>query len=169
MHGGKRLLWSSTSADFESSFGLAESVERLKAATGRSAFSLRVQQEGVGNVTESSVSLRREIPMVGNAFKPYYRGRFIEKNGKVILVGRFSMHWLAKGLMTVWFTGVVCITLLIPALAGATLPALIGLGSISLGMIGVGSAIVWLGERFARNDAAWLSSMIRGALGTPNC
>jgi hypothetical protein len=107
--------------------------------------------------------------MVGNAFKPFYRGHFIEKNGKVILVGRFSMHWSTKAFMTFWFTGVVCIALLIPALAGATFTALIGLGLVSLGMIAAGSAIIGLGEWFARNDAAWLSSLIRGALGTPDC
>jgi hypothetical protein len=166
------LWWGSTPADFESSFGLAESVERLKAATRRSVFSglVRQEEEAVGTVTESSVSLQRKIPMVGgNAFKPFYRGRFIDRNGKVFLVGRFTMRWFAKAFMTFWFGGVVCITLLAPALTGATLTALIGLGMIGAVMIGAGTAFVWLCRWFARNDAAWLSNVIRGALCTQDC
>jgi hypothetical protein len=91
--------------EFASSFGLSESVERLKAATRRSVFSVLARQEAVGTVTESRVSLQRVIPMMGNSFKPFYRGRFIEVDGNVILTGRFTMHWLVKVFMTFWFGG----------------------------------------------------------------
>jgi hypothetical protein len=56
-------------------------------------------QEAVGTVKSSCVSLQRVIPMVGNSFEPFFRGRFVEKTGKVILVGRFTMHWLVKAFM----------------------------------------------------------------------
>jgi len=158
------LLRGSTPVEFESSFGLPESIERLKAVTRRSVFSALARQEAVGTVNESRVSLQRVIPMVGNSFKPFYRGHFIERNGKVILTGRFTMHWFAKVFMAVWFGGVGCFTLLASVLVAihpqkAMLTPLFGLG-----MIIAGTALVWIGKWFARNDAAWLSDVIRGAL-----
>jgi hypothetical protein len=154
----------SAPVEFESSYGLSESVERLKAATRRSVFSGLTQQEAVGVVKESRVSLQRVIPMVGNSFKSFYRGRFIETNGKVILTDRFTMHWLVKVFMAVWFGAIGCFTLLTSILTAihpqkATLAPLFGLG-----MIIAGTALVRTGKWFARNDAAWLSDVIRGAL-----
>jgi hypothetical protein len=105
-----RDLWSAP-AEFESSFGLSESVERLKAATRRSVSSATARQEAVGTVKESQVSLYCAIPMVGNSFKPFFRGRFIKRNGKVILPGRFTMHPYVKAFMTFWFGFVGYLTL----------------------------------------------------------
>jgi len=158
-------LWrGSPPVEFESSYGLSESVERLKAATRRSVFSALARQEAVGTVKESRVSIQRAIPMVGNSFKPFFRGRFIERNGKVVLAGRFTMHWLVKVFLAVWFGAIKCFTLLTSILMvidpqKATLAPLFGLG-----MIVAGTALVWTGRWFARNDAAWLSDVIHGAL-----
>jgi len=154
----------SAPVEFESSYGLSESVERLKAATRRSVFSGLTQQQAVGAVKESHVSLQRVIPMVGNSFKPFYRGRFIERNGKVILAGRFTMHWSVKVFMAVWFGAIGCFTLLTSILMAidpqkVTLAPLFGLG-----MIVAGTALVWTGRWFSRIDVAWLSDVIRGAL-----
>jgi hypothetical protein len=103
-------VWRGSAAvEFASSYGLSESVERLKAATRRSVFSGLSKQEAVGAVKESRVSLQRVIPMVGNSFKPFYRGGFIERNGKVILVGRFTMHWVVKVFLAVWFGAIGCL------------------------------------------------------------
>jgi hypothetical protein len=160
------LWWISTPAEFESSFGLAESVERLRAATRRSVFSALSRQEAVGTVTESRVSLQRVIPMVGNSFKPLYRGRFIDRNGKVILAGRFTMHWLVKVFMVFWFGVIACFTLLAtlimvihPQGAKVALLPLFGVG-----MIAAGAGVVLLGKWLARNDTAWLSDVIRSAI-----
>lgn len=90
-------LWrGSAPVEFESAFGLSESVERLRAATRRSLFSVLAREEAVGTVKETCVSLQRVISMVGNSFKPFYRGRFIERDGHVILTGRFTMMWPVK-------------------------------------------------------------------------
>ena len=70
------FIYSSISAEFKSTYGLSESVTRLRAATRRSAFGVFVQQAAVGPVGESSVRLQRVIPMVGNSFKPFFFGRF---------------------------------------------------------------------------------------------
>ena len=167
---GKRLMprcltWSgSTPVEFESSFGLSESVDRLKSATRRSVFSALARQEAVGTVKESRVSLQRVIPMVGNSFKPFYRGRFIERDGKVVLTGRFTMHWLVKVFMAFWFGGIGCFVLLasVQAALHPQKAEFLPLGGI--GMFAAGIALVWLCKWFARNDAAWLSDVIRGAL-----
>src|SRR5690242_20429909 len=150
--------------EFESSYGLSESVERLRAATQRSVFSAVGQQEAVGTVKDSAVSLQRVIPMVGNSFKPFYRGRFIERDGKVILTGRFTMHWLVKAFLAVWFGGLVCM-ILISAVSTQS-PSTILMPLFGAGMFAAAAAIVWIGKWFARNDAAWLSNVIQGALYT---
>lgn len=155
------LLWGSPPVEFESSFDLPGSIEGLKAATRRSIFPSLSRQEAVGTVTESRVSLQRVIPMVANAFKPFYRGHFVEKNGKVVLVGRFTMHPLVKVFMAFWF-GVAGIgSVLATAQARqATFATLLG----SVAMIAGAAALIALGKWFARNDAAWLSQVIRDAL-----
>lgn len=43
-------IWGSVPAEFESSFGMSEFVQRLKAATRRSVFSALARQEAVGTV-----------------------------------------------------------------------------------------------------------------------
>jgi hypothetical protein len=158
-----RDFWGSAPVEFESAFGLPESVERLKAATRRSVFSALVQQEAVGTVKQARVSLQRAIPMVGNAFKPFYRGHFIERDGKAVLVGRFAIHWVVKVFMSIWFGGIACFTLL-ACVSAAEKQSTILFPLIGLGMIGAGAALVWLGKWFARNDAAWLTVVIQGAL-----
>jgi hypothetical protein len=158
------LWWNSTPAEFESSFGLNESVERLTAATRRSMFSSLSQQEAVGKVTEMHVSLQRVIPLVRNSFKPFYRGHFIERNEKVILSGKFTMHWLAKVFLTFWFGGAACFTLFTLATISH---ASMFLPLCGLGMMSAGVGLVALSKWFARNDAAWLSDIIRGALCAP--
>ena len=158
-------LWlGSAPVEFESSFGLHDSVERLKAATRRSVFSSMAQQEAVGTVSKSRVSLQRVIPMVGNSFKPFYRGRFVERNGKVILTGRFSMNRLIKAFMALWFGGLAFFVLLgllslVRQPQKAVVPALAGVGITAAGV-----ALVWFGKWLSRNDPAWLSDVIRGAL-----
>jgi hypothetical protein len=156
-------LWlGSTPVEFQSSFGLSESVDRLKSATRRSVFSVLAQQEAVGTVKESRVSLQRVIPMVGNSFKPFYRGRFIERDGKVVLTGRFTMHWLAKVFVAFWFGGIGCLFLL-ASVQAALYPQKAPFVSF-VGMLAAGTALLWFGKWLARNDAAWLSDVIRGAL-----
>jgi hypothetical protein len=158
-------LWlGSAPVEFESSFGLNESVERLKAATRRSLFSSFAQQEAVGTVKESRVSLRRVIPMVSNGFKPCYRGRFIERNGTVILTGRFGMHWFAKAFMTLWFGMLACFVLFGSALLVRHPGKAMSMALAGVGMMAAGVAVVWFGKWLARNDRAWLSNVIRGAL-----
>lgn len=160
----KEVSFGSEPVEFVSAFGLEESVERLKAATRRSVFSALARQEAVGTVKSSLVSLQRAIPMVGNSFKPFFRGRFIEKDGKVVLAGRFTMHWLVKAFLLFWLACVLLFTL------GSTVSFIAHPGKAApsalfgLGMLAFAVALVALGRWFARNDRAWLSDVIQRAL-----
>lgn len=149
--------------EFESSFGLAESVERLKAATRRWAMFTLSREAAMGTVTESRVSLQRVIPMVRNSFKPVFVGRFQLRQNQVVLTGRFALHWSVKLFMGFWFGFCVLHTALslfaaVPAPHTTLLP-LAGLAMMACG-IGVMRICMW----FSCNDRAWLSDVIRTAL-----
>lgn len=159
-----RLLYESTPAEFRSAFGLEESVKRLRAATKRSVFSALSEAAAVGKVSEESVRLQRVIPMVGNSFKPFFVGRFQMSDGKVLLVGRFTMLPLVKVFMTFWFGMVLTsIGLLIGSTSPAPRPAML----VPFVMLGGGLAMVAFGKWLARNDMAWLSGVIEAALSSP--
>ena len=161
-----RLLYESTPAEFRSSFGLAESVERLRAATKRSVFSALGDTAAVGKVSDTVVRLQRVIPMVGNAFKPFFLGRFEIRDGVTVLVGRFSLLTIVKVFMTFWlgmafvFAGGM---LLGNFSSPNRVPPFLAFQPFLL--LGFGIALVAVGKWLARNDVAWLSSVIEGALG----
>jgi hypothetical protein len=159
------LLYDSTPAEFRSAYGIAESVERLSAATKRSVFSALGETMAVGKVSEKVVRLQRVIPMVGNSFKPFFIGHFEVRGGVTVLIGKFTILPLVKVFMSFWFgmcglfAGAVLLGGFKPQAPNATLfllqPFL---------MIGGGIALVAAGKWFARNDAAWLSEVIATAL-----
>jgi len=159
-----RDLWiGSEPVEFASSYGLADSVARLKAATRAwSRFNVS-EQLAVGRVSESRVSLRRVIPMVGNSFKPFFVGRFEQRQDKVVLTGRFTLNTFVKIFMAFFCAFFVLLALLAgirhPAAALAALP---GLGMFVL-VVGMTRLAAW----FSRNDPAWPSGVIRTALNAP--
>jgi hypothetical protein len=164
-------IWSSgETVEFESAYGLAESVERLRAVTKRSVFYAMSQQQAVGKVTETRVSIQRVIPMVGNAFKPYFIGGFLASDGKVVLRGRFTMHWLAKLFFGAWFgvLGLITVLALVGLVAGrASNPQPLAIVPATIGMLAFGLVLVKSGQWFSRKDPVWLSSIIGAALTTP--
>ena len=161
-----RLLYDSTPAEFRSAYGIAESVERLSAATKRSVFSALGETTAVGKVSEKVVRLQRVIPMVGNSFKPFFIGHFEVRGEETVLIGQFTMLPLVKVFMSFWFG--MCGLFAGAVLLGGFKPqgpnATIFLLQPFL-MIGGGIALVAAGKWFARNDAAWLSELIATALG----
>jgi hypothetical protein len=163
-----RELWvGSDLVEFESSFGVAESVERLKAATRRWAMFTLSQEAAVGTVTESCVSLRRVIPMGGNSFKPFFVGRFLVRQNQVVLTGRFAPHWSARLFMGFWFGFCVLFTSsALFAAVSAPNATIMQLAGIAIATFGIG--LVRISGWFSpRNDRAWLSDVIRTALGNP--
>jgi hypothetical protein len=153
-----------TSVEFQSAFGLAESVGRLKAATRRSVFFAMAREAAVGRVSAQRVVLQRAIPMFGNSFKPFFVGKFIEHDGRVFLVGQFRMLWFVRVFMTFWF-GMIALMALLSA-TGAPASShnrwFSFLGAIVMATAGL--ALVTLGKWLSRNDPAWISGVIAGAL-----
>src|ERR1039457_4901867 len=98
-----RLLYQSTPAEFRSAYRLAESVERLRAATKRSVFSALGETAAVGTVSESGVRLQRVIPMMSNSFRPFFIELFEVRDGATMLTGRFTVSPVVKIFMTIWF------------------------------------------------------------------
>lgn len=163
----KNIVVGSTPVEFESLFGISDSVERLRSVTGRSVLSVLTKQEAVGTVGPSHVSLQRVIPMMGNFFKPFFQGRFIEMNGRVILAGRFTMHWFAKVSTALWFGSAICGAIVGHLQLVADPGTSWDMTRFWLEMLATGAALLWVGIWFGRNDDAWLSNVIARALADP--
>ena len=163
-----RLLYGSTPAEFRSAYSLAESVERLSAASKRSAFSALAETTAVGKVSEKAVRLQRVIPMVRNSFKPFFMGHFEVRGDGVVLIGKFTILPLVKVFLSFWFgmCGLFAVQVLLSGFKPQAPKAALFLLQPFL-MIAAGIALVAAGKWFARNDAAWLSEVIATALGTP--
>ena len=149
--------------EFASSYDLAESVVRLKAATRRWSFFNLSDEVAVGRVSESRVSLKRVIPMVGNSFKPVFVGRFEQDQGKVVLAGRFTLSLFVKIFMAYW-VGFCALFVVISLAAGAHSPVAALMVLAGIGMLILGPGMARLFAWFSRNDPAWLSEVIRSAL-----
>jgi uncharacterized membrane protein len=155
-----------TPVEFESDYPLDESVARLSSATQRARDRASREQAAVGRVDERKVVLVRVIPFVNNSFKPVFTGRFEETGSRVVLRGSFGMHVSVKVFACVWFGGLVAFTVLLALRARDGSDA----GKMALfcaGMAGAGVLLFAFARWFARNDPAWLSAVIRGALSRP--
>ena len=165
IHHLRRLLYESTPAEFRSAYSVAESVERLRAATKRSAFAAIGEAAAVGKVSQDGVRLQRVTPMVRNSFKPFFVGRFESRDGVTLLTGRFGMSLFTKIFMTFWLAMVALfgVGFLVGSLsATASYPRQIVIGPFLMLIAGLG--LVALGKWFARNDVAWLTGVIGRAL-----
>jgi len=158
----KRIWHGLGPVEFESAFGLDESVDRLKAATRRVAL-FSSEEVAAGRVSESRVSLQRVIPMVGNSFKPFFVGRFERHDDKVILVGRFTMSWFVKSFMVFWL-GICALITAVSALSAIPSPKTASISLVGAVMLVSGFALIRFGEWLSRNDPAWLSRVIQKTL-----
>lgn len=162
------MLYESTPAEFCSAYSVAESVERLRAATKRSTFAAMSEAAAVGKVSADSVRLQRVIPMVHNSSKPFFTGRFEVRDGVTVLTGHFGMTIFVKVFMTFWLVMVALFAggFLVGSLGAATsYPRQVVIGPFLMLVAGLG--LVALGKWFGRNDAAWLSAVIARALEVP--
>ncbi|KZC18825.1 MULTISPECIES: hypothetical protein [Rhodanobacter] len=159
----KNVWTGSEPVEFVSAFGMNESVERLRAATRRWSFPFATQECAAGTVKENRVSLQRVIPMVGNSFKPFFIGRFEQRQGKVVLRGRFTMMLLVKVFMAFWL-GMLALFAVAGSAAAVASPKAAMFPLAAVGMMGFGVGLTALGQWFSRNDAAWLTHVMRTAL-----
>ena len=160
-------IWvGSEPVEFISLYSLSESLTRLKAATKSWSLFNVSEQAAVGRVSETRVSLRRVIPMMGNSFKPMFVGRFGQANGKVVLTGRFTLGWGVKLFMGYWF-GFCAIFVALSLLAALRKPDAAFMPLAGIGMFALGLGMTRLFFWFSRNDPVWLSDVIRTALQAP--
>ena len=160
------LVYGAVPADFESAYGLEETVMRLSAATHRSIGEIP-HEAAVGRVSKHRVALRRVRPSSSNAFKPFYIGRFRQVKGRVVLTGRFTPALMPKLFMTSWLAFCLLLAVLAarPLWQGGFVPWQPLFAGTGLFVAGV--AAVVLCKRLARADIPWLSAVIQDALGTP--
>ena len=157
------LLYGSVPAEFPSDFGLEESVKRLSNATLRWWSPAGVlQQFAMGTVSRDRVRLQRVIPFIRNSFKPFYVGRFERDGARTVLKGRFTIHWFTKVFVTAWLVLFLAGTVVAAFAPGGRNPWCFPL--IFLAGFALAIGMIVLSKRFARNDSAWLSAVIRKAL-----
>jgi hypothetical protein len=147
--------------EFESDYSLAESVQRLQDVTRVLSPAIR------GRVAETYVSIHRPGPPVWQEVRPWFFGRFHERNGRVVLRGGYSMHDGIKVFMAVWLLGCTI------ALWLSIRPAIVGESSIFLPLVPLGllaGAVLtlWFGQRMTRDDPAWISDVITRTLKLPH-
>jgi hypothetical protein len=159
------LIYGSIPVEWESAYGLEESVFRLRAATKRSVFSALAEPAAVGTVTASRVKLQRVIPMLRNSFKPFLIGQFVKRGEHVFLVGRFTMHGFVKVFMTVWFGFLVVFGVIAPFAQTLSRSGSFAFLFGPIAMCGFGVGLLWFCKWLARNDAAWLEDVVKRAIG----
>jgi hypothetical protein len=161
----KQLWQGSDVVEFESAYGMDESLQRLKSATRRQSF-FSVEEGAVGTVSESRVSLQRVVPMVRNSFKPFFVGHFEHRGAKVILTGRFRLNTFVKVFLVFWM-GMVGFMTLTGALAASTSRGVLPLPLMGAGMLIFAVLLTAFGGWLSRSDPAWLSAVIQSALNSP--
>lgn len=159
------MLYNSTSASFQTPYDIHDAVERLRAVTKPRAFGALTSQAAVGRVSETDVSLQRVIPSFRNPFKPCFIGHFEPTASGTRLVGRFTMPWVIKLLVTVWISFCVLWTA-----AASWFVIASGNGErwyfplFGVCMLVAGGLVVKVGMWLGRNDVAWLTDVISDAL-----
>ncbi|MBB3228525.1 putative membrane protein [Luteibacter sp. Sphag1AF] len=154
----KDALFGSPPVRFESHYGLDESVARLAAATSRPTMFPAMTERAVGRISAKSVTLHHHVPLMRNAFRPMFRGQFEQVGKRVVLTGQFSVHWLTRLFTVMWigFATLGAAAMLIEGKQGDATVIFVPLAGV-----GLLTFSVW----WARNDPAWLSNLIRNALG----
>jgi len=147
--------------DFESGYSLAESVERLQEVSRALSPAIR------GTVAETYVSIHRADPPMRQDFRPWFFGRFLDRSGRVVLRGGYSMHVGARILLGLWLAGCAYALWLslFAAIDASVSPAL---PLVPLGLFAAGALLAWIGRKATRDDPAWISDVITRTLKLPH-
>jgi hypothetical protein len=155
------LFFVRTEVEFASDYSLAESVERLQEVSRALSPAIR------GTVAETYVSVHRADPPARQEFRPWFFGRFLVRDGRVVLRGGYAMHDGAKLFMGLWL-GACALALwlsILAALRETTSPLL---PLVPSALFAVGALVLWLGRRATRTDPAWISDVITRTLRLPH-
>src|SRR4249919_3374128 len=147
--------------EFESDYSLTESVERLQEVSRALSPAIR------GTVAETYVSIHRADPPMRQDFRPWFFGRFLIRNDRVVLRGGYSMHDGARILLVLWLAACAYALWLsvFAALEDSAPPAL---PLVPLGLFAAGALMAWFGRRATRSDPAWISDVITRTLKLPH-
>jgi hypothetical protein len=154
-------------ASFEVNSTLDEAIARLAAATESSRKIFSANEYMFGRVSAPQVRLERVMPTFRNSWKPVFTGRFVEENGKVILIGTFGAAYFTRVFMHVFVAFAVLWSIgafwSLHKTDGQQLPAWFPFAG--LGMAALGLVMSRIFARISRGDIVWLSDRIAGALG----
>jgi hypothetical protein len=77
---------------FETEFRLDEAVQRLRLAAAAGSRAHYGQECLAGDVRADKVRLYRLKPYYGNGYAPVFIGRFVRRDGRVVLEGAFQLQ-----------------------------------------------------------------------------
>ena len=161
------FLYGSRPAQFESDFGLEESVQRLSDAIYAPLFVIGGAPQVRGNASERYVSIHRVVPGVRNSFRPVFTGAFHEHAGRIVLRGGYSLDDATKLFMSLWLG--LCL-----AIAVALTVAVFREGALNfyplvpLAMLVFGVLLVASGKAASRRDPERIAEVIVRALRAPH-
>ncbi|WP_457747908.1 hypothetical protein [Sulfurimonas sp.] len=91
----------------ETSLTIEDALDALRQHTVSNYFKLKTESL-VGTVSKNKILLYRGILFHSNSFLPVFEGKFEEANGKVVLNGKWKLHWFVK-ISSVIFLFITCI------------------------------------------------------------
>lgn len=164
MHNVLMYLFGGEAASFRSPHSPHEAATRLASAVKRTAFHTLFREGVVGKSTVDRVRLFRYRPFLSNSFAPYFTGSFQLRQGGTVLEGHFSMHWLTKAFMALWF-GALLFGLFYSAVYIISNPADVqnmgGPIATMVIMLLFGIVLLVTGKWFARQDRDVIAQAIR--------
>lgn len=161
-----QFLYGSIPVRFTSPYSTHEAMSRLSAVVKPTVLSSFAGQCAVGTVTEKNVRIQRVIPLVGNAWKPFFYGSFSKAEAGAVLEGVFKFSALTRVVMSLWFGFVSIWIILASAIALTNSPSDFWLPLLGVAMFGAGIGLVLTGKWLARNDVAWVTQVIVQTIGT---
>jgi hypothetical protein len=157
------LLFEDFPGEFESIHDLGESVQRvatLRGAEHRVDSTFGTLQ---GTVTRTFVELNWTGAWSNNSSPPRFTGAFEARQGRVYLVGCFSIPTGVKLVTGLWVVGSAIATVVTAAMA-LTGHAQSEAVWNSLVMLGLGLGMAWLVNYHARKEIRWMCTLVSRAL-----
>jgi len=151
------LFFASREYEFESDYPLAESVQRLQDVARAVSPAIR------GTVAETYVSIHRADPPQRQDFRPWFFGRFLVRNGRVLLRGSYSLHEGVKVAAAVILAACLFVTwrVVLAIVDGEAAP---GMLLVPVAAFALFVFLVWSGRNATRDDPAWINDVIRHTL-----
>ena len=155
------LFFATHPVEFESDYSLPESVQRLRDVAGALRPSIS------GTVAETYVSIHRADPPERHDFRPWFFGRFVERDGRVVLRGSYSVHEGVKIVAAVILAACLFVTwrVVLAVLDEVASPAML---LVPVFAFSVFAYIVWNGRNATRDDPAWIDDVLTLTLKLPH-